>query len=192
MMTCGFLIIAFACTFKEHEVSFWFSLISSIMLGIGCALGESTILGFCKGFPSSTVGYFASGTGFAGIFGSGIILILKAAGLDNGQIFFSIAPCVIPYFLSFWWIYWMKSKYPYVHVEHPDKTVASPHTFLTSESDLKNEDRALVDNQVNAIGDYTTNSNQMSEKPLTLDEAKNNIPLNFVEFKKVFVKIGFF
>lgn len=145
LMTCGFLIIAFSCTFKEHEVSFWMSLVSSIMLGIGCALGESTILGFCKGFPSSTVGYFASGTGFAGIFGSGIILILKAAGLDNGQIFFSVAPCVVPYFLAFWWIYWMKSKYPNASPDFNNNNI-SPHSYLASDPEIRSEDRALVEN----------------------------------------------
>jgi len=109
-MIIGFLIISFACTFKEHEVSFWLSLLSSVILGVGSALGESTTLGFCKG-------YFGSGTGFAGMFGSGIILILKGAGLDNGQIFFIITPTIIPYFLSFWWIYRMKVRHPYIPEE---------------------------------------------------------------------------
>jgi battenin len=116
-MIIGFLIISFACTFKEHEVSFWLSLLSSVILGVGSALGESTTLGFCKGFPSRVVGYFGSGTGFAGMFGSGIILILKGAGLDNGQIFFIITPTIIPYFLSFWWIYRMKVRHPYIPEE---------------------------------------------------------------------------
>ena len=49
--------------------------------GIATSIGICTILGFCKGFPSSTVGYFGSGTGFAGIFGSGIIILLKGANL---------------------------------------------------------------------------------------------------------------
>ena len=113
-MMVGFLIISFACTFKEHEVSFWLSLLSSIILGTASALGESTTLGFCKGFPSSVVGFFGSGTGFAGMFGSGIILILKGAGLTNGQIFFIITPTVIPYFISFWWIYRKKEKHAYI------------------------------------------------------------------------------
>jgi hypothetical protein len=60
------------------------------------------------------VGNFGSGTGFAGVFGSGITLILQSAGLTNGQIFFIIMPSVIPYFLSFWWISRVKAKYPYV------------------------------------------------------------------------------
>jgi battenin len=83
-MTIGFLVISFACTFNEYEASFYFSLVASVVLGTVSSFGESTTLGFCKGFPSTVVGYFGSGTGFAGVFGSGIILILQSAGLSNG------------------------------------------------------------------------------------------------------------
>ena len=77
-------------------------------------MGEATSLGFCKGFPSTTVGFFGSGTGFAGIFGSGILLILKGAGLSDGVIFLIVAPSVIPYFFSFFWLHMNKVKYHYV------------------------------------------------------------------------------
>ena len=84
LMSIGFLTISFACTYNKYEASFWISLVSSVILGTVSAFGESTTLGFCKGFPSSVVGYFGSGTGFAGVFGSGIILLLQSAGLSNG------------------------------------------------------------------------------------------------------------
>lgn len=113
-MAIGFIVISFACTYNTHVASFYVSLIASVILGTVSALGESTVLGFCKGFPSTIVGNFSSGTGFAGVFGSGAILVLQSAGISNGNIFFIIAPTVIPYFLSFWWINTMKAKYPYV------------------------------------------------------------------------------
>ena len=75
-MAIGFIVIAFACTYNENEASFFVSLVASVILGTVSAFGESTTLGFCKGFPSTVVGYFGSGTGFAGVFGSGMILIL--------------------------------------------------------------------------------------------------------------------
>ena len=74
-MAIGFLVISFACTYNTNVASFYISLFASIVLGTVSAFGESTILGFCKGFPSSVVGYFGSGTGFAGVFGAGITLI---------------------------------------------------------------------------------------------------------------------
>ncbi len=144
------MIISLACTYNKYEVSFWFSLVSSIILGTGSALGESTTLGFCKGFPSSTVGFFGSGTGFAGIFGSGSILALKAAGLNNGQIFFIITPTIIPYFLAFWWISRMKAKHPYNH--HED----SNSSDITSDDDARTEDRQLVDEHVNGTSSVVT------------------------------------
>jgi CLN3 protein len=83
-MTIGFLIIAFVATFSHSKSAFFIALISSVMLGISSALGEAINLGFIKGFPSEVIGYYGSGTGFAGIFGSGILLLLKAAGLSDG------------------------------------------------------------------------------------------------------------
>ncbi len=82
VMAFAFILIA-TCAFdpKGLELFFWLSLVASIMQGSSCALGESTTLGFLKGFPSECVGFFSSGTGFAGIFGTSLLLVLKAAGL---------------------------------------------------------------------------------------------------------------
>jgi battenin len=117
IIICAYIIIAFAATFNEDKASFFIALVSSILFGVGSALGESTTLGFCKGFPSNLVGFFGSGTGFAGIFGSGILLILKGVGLDNGPIFFIVGPSVIPYFLAFYWLHLQKKR----HVYYPDE-----------------------------------------------------------------------
>ena len=74
LMAVGFLTISVACLFPEHISAFYLSLVASIILGVVSSLGESTTLGFCKGFPSTVVGYFGSGTGFAGVFGAGVFL----------------------------------------------------------------------------------------------------------------------
>jgi CLN3 protein len=142
LMAIGFLVISFACTYNENVASFYVSLVASVLLGTVSAFGESTTLGFCKGFPSTVVGYFGSGTGFAGVFGSGTILLLQSLGLDNGTIFFIITPTVIPYFIAFWWINSMKTKYPYI----PEGlTNGSPQT---SYSAMDAENVALTSNQV--------------------------------------------
>ncbi len=83
-MAIGFIVISFACTYNKVVASFYVSLVASVVLGTVSAFGESTVLGFCKGFPSTVVGYFGSGTGFAGVFGSGFILILQSLNLSNG------------------------------------------------------------------------------------------------------------
>ena len=57
---------------------FWFvmAICASCLIGIAGGMGEATNLGFLKGFPSHTVGFFSSGTGFAGISGTSTLLIL--------------------------------------------------------------------------------------------------------------------
>mgnify|MGYP006906998587 CR=1 FL=1 len=57
-----------------------------------------------KGFPGENVGYFSSGTGFAGIFGSGILIILHAAKLNDWLIYLLAAPTMIPYILCVRWL----------------------------------------------------------------------------------------
>jgi len=83
---------------------FWVSLLASILHGVAAALGESTVLGFLKGFPGITVGFFSSGTGFAGIWGSGLLILLTALKLELWQIYLLATPTVIPYVLSFVWL----------------------------------------------------------------------------------------
>lgn len=61
----------------DKDSSFeWFfvALIACCLMGMCQGLGEATFLGFLKEYPSHTVGYVSSGTGFAGIFGSGTYL----------------------------------------------------------------------------------------------------------------------
>jgi hypothetical protein len=57
---------------------FWFcvAICASCLIGIASGMGEATFLGFLKGYPSHTVGYVSSGTGFAGISGTLTLLIL--------------------------------------------------------------------------------------------------------------------
>ena len=96
---------------------FWLSLIASVIVGIGSALGESVILGFLKTFPGDTIGYYGSGTGMAGITGAIIFIALKPLGLSDGSIYMIAAPTAIPYFLCFLWLNNQKKKYQYVPTE---------------------------------------------------------------------------
>ena len=65
------------------KVFFWLSLLGAIFIGMISALGESTFLGFLKVYPPVCTGYFSSGTGFAGISATLILLTLKASGLQD-------------------------------------------------------------------------------------------------------------
>lgn len=110
----AYLIISMATTYNYYEAAFYFALLSSVLHGISTSLGGCTILGFCKGFPSELVGYYSSGTGFAGIFGSGILLLLKEFGLTDNIIFMIVCPSSILYLMSFYWLHKIKQRYQYV------------------------------------------------------------------------------
>jgi len=56
---------------------FTLSLIGSLIVGSCVGLGDCTVLGFMKVFPSIVVSGYASGTGMAGVFGSFYYLLLS-------------------------------------------------------------------------------------------------------------------
>ena len=77
LATTSLVLIAFASFMKDEGSGyFWVAVGASVLTGMGSGMGEATFLGFLKGFPSHTVGYVSSGTGFAGISGTGTLLIL--------------------------------------------------------------------------------------------------------------------
>ena len=110
----SFFVIAMCLFYKSVEIMFWVSLLASIIVGIGIALGESVNLGFLKTFPGETIGYYGSGTGMAGITGALIFIALQPTGLGDGVIYMLAIPTAIPYLLCFLWLDRQKKKYPYV------------------------------------------------------------------------------
>ena len=76
---------------------FYLSLASSVLTGISCGMGEATFLGFLKGFPTNLVGAVSSGTGFAGLSGTGLLLIFKGLNLSNAVSFMLVTPTVFIY-----------------------------------------------------------------------------------------------
>ena len=110
----SFIIISVCCAFYTIPAMFQVSLVASILVGIQMAIGESTLLGFLKNFPGETVGFFGSGTGFAGISGSGSLILLKCLNLSNSTIYLIAAPTMVPYYISFNFLTKQKRKFQYV------------------------------------------------------------------------------
>lgn len=54
------------------------------------SFGEATMLGYSKSFSSSLIGFWSSGTGFAGIFGSGFFLVLRALHFTDFWVIYHI------------------------------------------------------------------------------------------------------
>ena len=101
----SFILTGTACYCADKSDSWFYAVVvSSALTGLACGIGEATFLGFCKGFPSYTVGYVSSGTGFAGLSGTLMLLILKAIGLSNGDIFMVAIPTIIFYQAAYVWL----------------------------------------------------------------------------------------
>lgn len=102
-MLTAYLLIT-AVTIWEFEAGFWIALVAALMHGTSFAFSESTMLGFMKGFPSRLVAPFSTGTGFAGILGSSILLILKIWFDKDGYIFAIVSPIIIVYLVCIMWL----------------------------------------------------------------------------------------
>ena len=50
------------------------------------------------------IGYTSTGTGVAGIFATGTLLIARATGITNQVLFFVEAPTIIVYYFAFKWL----------------------------------------------------------------------------------------
>lgn len=112
LMSAGFILISW-CTMgtqqpdgldPSKEYKFWISLVATTFIGVACALSESNLLAFLKGFPSKTVGYWSSGTGLAGLFGTSLLLLFVALGLKNWQIYLVPLPLMIPFLYCALWL----------------------------------------------------------------------------------------
>lgn len=117
VMIVAYLLLA-AITIKPIAASFYIALLCALLHGMTSSFGESTILGFLKGFPSKLVGRFSSGTGMAGVFGSGIFLVLQPF-MSNGFIFLIATPMVLIYLLNVIIISRKKATLPFVGEDAP-------------------------------------------------------------------------
>lgn len=67
---------------KENGLGFSLSLLATTVIGIFGTIGDSAIMGFMKSIPPEFVLGWGSGTGIAGITGSGMYLLFKSLGFD--------------------------------------------------------------------------------------------------------------
>lgn len=73
MWTAAILILFLAKLFS----SFALVLASCLLIGLGTSIGSLVVVGFIKCFPASIFSGFSAGTGFAGVLGAVLYLLLK-------------------------------------------------------------------------------------------------------------------
>ena len=116
----AFCLVAIACYEGDNGGSdsfFFVALFSSVLVGMSSSMGEATFLGYCKEFPHHVVGFVSSGTGFAGISGTGTLLVLKGLGLSNTSVFLISSPTYLIYVFSARWLQSQKNKYEFVPLQ---------------------------------------------------------------------------
>ena len=143
------------CTSIQGSWGFPVALMASLVMGMAQSIGECVNLGFLKAFPSDYIVGYSSGTGFAGIAGSGAWLICNAIGLHGYQVFLLFSPLLVVYFFSFLWVY--KRGKNYVNVQKYSM-VEGP--LLNEESysksiELAKENEKTSDEQIAVTGNST-------------------------------------
>jgi len=113
-MFIGFGLLALASINNTFTYAFEVSLVAIGLLGISSALGESTMLGFCKGFPSYYVGYFSSGSGISGIFAGSLIVSMKYFGATISHIYVFFLPTAFLYYYCFKYLNKLHLKFPHL------------------------------------------------------------------------------
>jgi hypothetical protein len=129
-MLAAYLLIT-VVTIWQFEAGFWIALVAALMHGTSAAFSESTVLGFMKGFPSRLVAPFSTGTGFAGIFGSGILLLLKTVFERDGYIFAIVSPIILVYLGCIFWLQRQKMRYRFD--QHADQISAQESKALSGD-----------------------------------------------------------
>ena len=111
---CSFVMIATASMENTIPQMFWIAIAASLFTGFSQSFGEAVFLGFLKGFPSYMIGYASTGTGVAGIFATGSLLLVRFIGISNSTLFFVQAPSIILYYIAFKWLDVKRRKYKFI------------------------------------------------------------------------------
>jgi len=106
MALSAYIILAIS-TRSQESWGFYTALLGALLMGGASSLGEITNLGFMKGFAPDILLGWSSGTGFAGVFGAGVNLLLRYFHFDDFFIFLVMTPTFFIYWFGF---NWMKNR----------------------------------------------------------------------------------
>lgn len=156
-MTAAFILSlsGIVITAIATKQSFYLAIGGILLIGMSSALGQATILGYGRFFNPLLVGGWSSGTGAAGIAGTGIYLLLKTVlHMTNLQVFC----CFIPLCFIYFGAYILLSR-----VYAPEQLV----DFSIQQLRLDNDKAALLsqynDSEVDADYNYNDNLGLLSK-----------------------------
>ena len=174
--TCGYLFMFIILHLQSHlnkTVSFALSLIPSLIMGTGTALGEANMLGYIRTFPEDYISGWGTGTGFAGISGATITLLFKMYKLQTKMLYLYVSPVGCVYFLSFYMSTILREK-----AEKEIIRLSKVQPIMSN--DEPNEERIIPKENDNA--DDNNNDNNNTE----ITDEKQNKNFNCANFREGF------
>eukprot|EP00762_Andalucia_godoyi_P003291 ANDGO_06646.mRNA.1 Battenin len=114
------------------KVNFAFCIFGIVLTGSASAFGESVMLGYLRLHDPGMVSSWSSGTGFAGVGGAGLYLLLVAVGLSNLVIFLLMMPLVFLYWFAFFFMIDRKDEIRHQQQSPPAPISAKPDSETSS------------------------------------------------------------
>ena len=160
--------------------NFILCLLGSTLLGVGTALGDSTLQGFIKGFDPKIISGYSSGTGFAGVSGAFYYLIMFSAGVRNEYTLSFLVIACIAYYFFFLWVLRLKTELDVF------KKINRKNNIIEEENITED----LIDND---SGELLHNASfQEEEENMENKEADINEVLTLTNLPIIFKKIRYF
>ncbi|KAL3843107.1 hypothetical protein ACJMK2_021060 [Sinanodonta woodiana] len=164
LMLIGLFGVAYAFTF-------WFALLCIVFVGASSAFGENVALGYLKHFPSKLVNAWSSGTGMAGLLGSGIYIIFGCVVGPGGQnqdelrrlikyAFLLTTPCVVLYLYAYFGV------------------IRRPQDFASIQKSVKDETDPLV-------ASTNDQSNEIEVKPAVTKDSRITLRKVWTGYKRI-------
>lgn len=107
----GFVMFRFAYSLigSQDTLGFALSLLSTVVIGSFTSIGDGAVIGFMKALPAENIAGWSSGTGIAGLTGTGFYLLCSSLGLKFDTMVLILMPFGLIYVFNFKLILNLKS-----------------------------------------------------------------------------------
>jgi hypothetical protein len=155
----------------SDDWGFTLTLIPSLIMGTGSALGEATIIGALRNYPKNLITGWSSGTGMAGISGALLTLITKIFKIKTQYLYLFVSPLS----LIFLAVFFLQEKMFNDYIKNK-QTNYTNDLILECENDsekIKIESKNDIETSIKIKYNSNDNDNDEGENN-TSDEDVNN------------------
>jgi len=181
---CGYILLSLVLILNNRKIlndktSFLLTMIPSLIMGTGSALGELTIMGALRNYPKNLINGWSSGTGVSGIIGALLTLFFNMFKVQTQFLYLFTSPLSLIYLF----IYIIQEKVFNVYVTSNkikySKTSMNLNEENTNPSGELSEERNPINLNNQEEVDNNRNNNNVSS-------ANDNSSLNVQNFKLAF------